>query len=155
VTSLLARRRANRRHAKCCDDGVAAVEFAILLPVLLAVTLAAIDFGLAFRQQILLRSAASNAADYASVQPCDAAGIDADAASEIQNVSVLKPTLSSPQIQFMDASGGTVTDCLTAYQARVTVSAQYTLLTGGFLGLFGVPSSVTVSGQQTVRIQGH
>jgi Flp pilus assembly protein TadG len=138
------------------DDGLAAVELAILLPVLLGLVLAAIDFGLAFRQQIMLRNAASSAAQYAAVQPCDTAGIVSKAKTELQNVSVLKPTPSlSPAPVFMDQSGSPAGDCTTAYQVRITVSASYTLLTGGFLGLFGVPNSVPVSGQQTVRIQGH
>ena len=136
------------------DDGVAAVELAILLPVFLALTLAAIDFGLAFRQQIMLRNAASNAAAYASVQPCDTAGIDSDATKEIQSVSVLKPVLSTPQIVYLDSSGGVVTDCTTAYQVRVTVSAPYSLLTGAVLSMFGVSNTLTVSGQETVRIEG-
>lgn len=136
------------------EHGAAAVELAILLPVFLAITLAAVDFGLAYRQQLMLHNAASNAANYASVQPCDTAGIDGDAASELQNVSVLKPALSTPQIFFMSSSGSVVTDCLTAYKVKVVVGAPYSLVTGAFLGVFGVPSSINVSGQETVRIQG-
>ena len=60
------------RHSS--EHGAAAVELAILLPVFLAITLAAVDFGLAYRQQLMLHNAASNAANYASVQPCDTAG---------------------------------------------------------------------------------
>lgn len=145
---------AHEGRARESDSGAAAVELAILLPVFLAITLAAIDFGLAFRQQLMLHGAASNAAEYASVQPCDTSGIDSDAAAELQNVNVLKPALSTPQLVFMDASGSAVTDCMTAYKVKVTVSAPYSLLTGSFLGVFGVPSSVDVSGQETVRIQG-
>jgi Flp pilus assembly protein TadG len=141
-----------RTHA---DEGVAAVELAILLPVLLALILATVDFGLAFRQQIMLRNAASNAASYAAVQPCDTTGIDTDATNELQSVSVLKPAISTPQIVFTNASGAVVTDCLTATQVQVTVSAPYTLLTGTFLhAFFGVGTTLNVSGQETVRIQG-
>ena len=53
------------------DRGVAAVELALVLPVFLALVFGAIDFGLGFRQQIMLHNAASNAAAYAAVQPCD------------------------------------------------------------------------------------
>lgn len=156
MTATWARRRMLRCVHRETDAGIAAVELAILLPVLLALTCAAVDFGLAFRQQIMLRNAASNAAAYAAVQPCDTAGIDSDAANEIQGVSVLKPAISTPQIVFTDASGAVVTDCLSASQVQVTVSAPYTLLTGSFLhGLFGIPTAVTVDGQETVRVQGH
>lgn len=144
---------------KTDDSGVAAVEFAILVPVLLLLTFGAIDFGLAFRQQLILRSAASSAAEFASTRPCDNAGIESAAQTELQDVSVLRPTPSlspSPDPLFMNQAGAAAGDCTTAYQLRVTVSAPYTLLTGTFLHAFlpGVPTSVDVSGQETVRIKG-
>lgn len=144
--------RVDRLHG---DEGLAAIELAILLPVLLALILAAVDFGLAFRQQIMLRNAASNAAAYAAVQPCDTAGIDSDASAELQNVSLPAPVISTPQIVFTDASGAVVTSCLNATQVQVTVSAPYTLLTGTFLhAFFGVGTTLNVSGRETVRVQG-
>lgn len=145
-----------RSASRACrnDAGAAAVELAILLPVFLGLTLAAIDFGLSFRQQLMLRNAASNAATYASVKPCDTAGIDAAATTELQNVSVLRPTIGTPQILFLNSSGSTGGDCTTANQVEVTLSAPYSLLSGTFLSWFGVPSSITVSGHETVRIEG-
>lgn len=143
------------RHRR--DEGVAAVELALVLPVFLALTLGLIDFALAFRQQIMLRDAASNAATYAAVQPCDTTTITQDATDEIQNVSVLKPTNPVVTLSFTDSSGTVLTTsdaCSTASQVEVSVSAPYDLLTGSFLSLFGVPSSLTVSGQETVQIQG-
>ena len=44
--------------------------------------------------------------------------------------------------------------CSTAYRITVEVRAPYKLLTGGFLGLFGVPQTLKVSGSETARIQG-
>lgn len=141
------------------DDGVAAVEVAILLPMFLLLTFGAIDFGLAFRQQLILRGAASSAAEFASTRPCDNAGIVGAATNEVQNVSVLKPEPSlspGPDPVFLDQAGVAAGDCNTAYQLRVTVSAPYTLLTGTFLHAFlpAVPTVVNVSGQETVRIKG-
>src|SRR4051794_16056856 len=121
------------------DEGVAAVELAILLPVFLALTLAAIDFALAFRQQIMLRNAASNAAAYAAVQPCDVSGVQDRASQELNGVTVLKPDISVPPPKYVGGSG----TCLTATQVQVTVSAPYNLITGSFLGTFGVPQTLT------------
>jgi len=136
------------------DDGAAAIEFAILLPVFLVLTLAAIDFGLSFRQQVILRGAASNAASYAAVYPCDTANIEQAASTELQGVSPLRPDIGTPQISYLSDSGAAAADCTSATQVEVKVSAPYTLLSGSFLGVFGVPGSVSVSGQETIRIEG-
>lgn len=142
------------------DEGVAAVELAIVLPVFLALTLASIDFALAFRQQIMLRNAASNAASYAAVQPCDLTGVTGitdRATNELQNVSVLKPTSVTVTTAFTDSSGAVLTAsdaCSSASEVEVMVSAPYNLITGDVLGLFGVPQQLTVTGQETVQIQG-
>jgi Flp pilus assembly protein TadG len=151
-----------KRHSRDCDEGVAAVELAILLPIFLALTFAAIDFALAFRQQIMLRNAAANAASYAAVQPCNldsgTTNITEQATRELQHVSVLKPdpvTVLPPT--YMDSNGDDVTGtdaCTTATQVQITVSAPYDLITGTVLGIFGVPQSLTISGQETVRIVG-
>ncbi len=151
-----------RRHGRD-DEGVAAVELAIVLPVFLAITLGAIDFALAFRQQIMLRNAASNAAAYAAVQPCDlgdsTSGINFQALAELEHVSVLKPDPTDVTVTttFTDNSGSAVTSgdaCTTASRVEVTVAAPYNLITGTFLGVFGVPQTMHVIGQETVQIQG-
>lgn len=144
------------------DAGVAAVELAIMLPIFLAITLAAIDFALAFRQQIMLRNAASNAAAYAAVQPCNldsgTTNITQQATSELQDVTVLKPDpVTVPTPGYLDANGNELTGtdaCTTAAQVQITVTAPYHLITGDFLSVFGVPQTLTVSGQETVQIQG-
>jgi Flp pilus assembly protein TadG len=143
------------------DDGVAAVELALVLPVFLALVLASIDFALAFRQQIMLRNAASNAASYAAVQPCDlgnpASGITYQALADLQHVNVLKPSNVVVSTSFTDSNGAPATGisaCQTAAQVQVTVTAPYNLITGDLLGAFGVPQTLTVSGHETVQIEG-
>src|SRR4051795_3624978 len=123
---MMSRRRRNG------DDGVAAVELAILLPVFLALTLAAIEFALAFRQQIMLRNAASNAAAYAAVQPCSLTGgttnITQQATSELRSVTVLKPTNVVVTTTFTDGAGAAITGvdaCTSGTRADVTVTAPY------------------------------
>lgn len=146
---------------KSNDEGVAALELALVLPVFLALILASIDFALAFRQQIMLRNAASNAAAYAAVQPCDlgnaTSGITYQALAELQHVTVLKPSNEAVTTSFTDSAGASVTGvdaCLTAAQVQVTVTAPYNLITGDVLGVFGVPQTLNVSGHETVEIEG-
>ena len=52
------RRRAGRRH----ETGASAVEFALILPVLVLLMGAIIDFGFVFSQQITFNNAARDAA---------------------------------------------------------------------------------------------
>jgi len=151
---MMSQRRRVLRHD---DRGVAAVELALVLPVFLALVFGGIDLGLAFREQIMLRNAASNAAAYATVQPCDltgSTGVTYRATNELQNVGVLAPSNVSVAESFTDSGGSPLagTACITAYAVTIKVSADYNLLTGHLLGLFGVPVHLPVSGSETVRI---
>jgi len=144
------------------DQGVAAVELAIILPVFLAVVLGGISFGLVFREQIMLRNAAANAAAYAAVQPCDlgdsTSGITFQALAELQHVSVLKPESSDVNVAttFLDGSGAEVTGsdaCLSAAQVEVTVTAPYNTVSSALLGVVGLASG-NIVGQDIVQIEG-
>ena len=141
------------------DEGVAAVELAIILPVFLAVVLGGIAFGLVFREQTMLRNAAANAAAYAAVQPCNlgdsTSGITFQALAELNHVSVLKPD-ATVTTTFLDSSGTALTGtdaCLSASQVEVTVSAPYNDVSGALLGVIGLASGNVVA-QDTVQIQG-
>lgn len=136
------------------DQGVAAVELAIILPVFLAVVLGAIAFGLVFREQIMLRNAAANAADYAASQPCASSGITSQALAELSQVSVLRPS-ASVTTTFLDSSGNELSGtgaCLAASQVVVSVRAPYNAVSNALLSVFGISGDVV--GQDVVNIQG-
>lgn len=73
MTNVLGGSRA-RRHA---HRGQALVEFALVLPVMMALLLIAVDFGRVFFSYVQITNAAREGAAYAATDPTDAAGIRA------------------------------------------------------------------------------
>ncbi len=148
-------RRARDRRG---DRGAAAIEFAILLPVFLALTLAAIDFALAFRVKLMLHNAAGNAATYAAVAPCNTTDIVSRARAELPSSDVsgdlADPANTSVTVTLSDPTICTVGATTTGVTATVTVSSTYHLLTGTALGMFGVPRTLPVATADTVRVAG-
>jgi Flp pilus assembly protein TadG len=147
------------------DSGAAAVEFALLLPIFLALTLAAIDFAMAFRVRLMLHGAAGQGATYAAVRPCDPAGVKARALQDLPSSdpggSLADPTVTSVTVQLLDSSGADVTSAICTsgattgnVTAKITVSTTYHLLTGTALGMFGVPPTLGVTSGDTVRVAG-
>jgi Flp pilus assembly protein TadG len=57
------------RRSRTTDDGVAAVEFALVLPLLVVLLFVIVNGGMVFIDQLHLQSAARDAARIASVEP--------------------------------------------------------------------------------------
>ena len=57
------------RRSRTTDDGVAAVEFALVLPLLVVLLFVIVNGGMVFLDQLHLQSAARDAARIASVEP--------------------------------------------------------------------------------------
>ncbi|WP_258802877.1 TadE family protein [Pseudarthrobacter sp. NS4] len=109
------------------ERGAAAVEFAIVLPVLLALLLGIMEFGRAFNTQLSLTSAAREGVRVMAISSDQAA---AKAATKNAAVS-LNPALVDSNISFSQAS------CAPTQQMTVTI--QYTLSTiTGFAGPFAL-----------------
>lgn len=60
------------RRSRTTDDGVAAVEFALVLPLLVVLLFVIVNGGMVFLDQLHLQSAARDAARIASVEPTQA-----------------------------------------------------------------------------------
>jgi Flp pilus assembly protein TadG len=60
------------RRSRTTDDGVAAVEFALVLPLLVVLLFVIVNGGLVFLDQLHLQSAARDGARIASVDPAQA-----------------------------------------------------------------------------------
>jgi Flp pilus assembly protein TadG len=95
------------------DKGAAAVEFAIVLPILVIMLLGIIDFGLYFYNDLQITHATRNAARYLSV------GDVADA-----NAAILSTHLISTSL-----GGASMSPATTGNPTTVSVQATYSFLT--------------------------
>src|SRR5512139_2340495 len=89
-------RRGRANHA---DGGAAAVEFALVLPLLLLVVFGLIDFGRALNEQIVLTQAAREGARAASLSATDVEGRTRSAAQPLSDVAVwVQPCPATPTV---------------------------------------------------------
>lgn len=126
------------------ERGSAAVEFALVLPLLLLLIFGIIDFGRALNVQITLSAAAREGARWAALGQ---SGVPA-------RVATAAPGIPAPTT--------TVTACPTnppiGTNATVVATSSYTLLTplSAVAGLFGaaLPTSITLTGRGVMRCGG-
>lgn len=91
------------------ESGQAMVEFAMVLPLLLLLLCAIINFGWIFGGQLLADAACREAARYTAIHYYDSS-TDDDQASAAQIVAARAPTLRSPAVMVTSsASDGSVT----------------------------------------------
>jgi Flp pilus assembly protein TadG len=96
------------------EHGAAAVEFALVLPLLLVLLLGIIDFGLYFYNDLQLTHVARDAARYLSVDDADAAN------AAIDNATLISTTIDSRLVEGAATQGG---------ESTITLEATYTCLT--------------------------
>lgn len=102
------------------ERGAVAVEFAILLPLLVMIVLGIMEFGRAYNAQISLTNAARE-----GVRVMAVSNNQASARTAAKNAAVsLSPGLADANITFSTAS------CTTNAQMTVTVSYSLSTLTG-------------------------
>jgi Flp pilus assembly protein TadG len=120
--------------------GASAVEFALLLPLLVTLVLGTVEFGHAFQVQSTLSAAAREAARTMALQDDPAA-----ARTAVQGAaSVLTPAVTDTQVTVAPAT------CPAAGGGTVTVTVRYPM---PFLtGLFG--ASLTLTGTGVMRCNG-
>jgi len=138
-------------------EGLAAVEFAVIAPVLSLVMICTVDLGLGFYRKMQVQNAAQAGAEYAATRGFNAGAI----ASAMASATGLATVQASPQpYQFCgcaSASGVAAaacgTNCTGGAQAGtyVTVSAQADYAT--LIPYPLLPDSYTFTAQSTVRIQ--
>jgi Flp pilus assembly protein TadG len=116
---------------KSNDRGAAAVEFALVVPVLLLLVLGMIEFSRLYNEQISLTNAARSAARVMAIGNDQADAVDAAIAASV----ALTPPLTGGDVSFSPgacAPGGTMT---------VTIDYDTALLTGWF------GASMTLTGE--------
>lgn len=119
------------------ERGAVAVEFALLLPILVALLLGIIEFGLAFNSQLQVTNAAREGARAAVVwtpaSTASSATVAADNAA-IAATSSPAPALKASMItvSFASSSGAPLTSCAAGATATVVISYPYKFLSGWF-----------------------
>jgi Flp pilus assembly protein TadG len=144
-------------RAKHETDGVAAIEFGIIVPILVLMVVAATDIGMGFYRKMQVEEAAQAGAEWAIRNGFDASSIS-NAVSSATNAPGL--SVSPTPVQFCGCANGSAittascgTTCSGGAQAATytTVSATMTYSTLLNYGFF--PSSYNFSSQSTVRLQ--
>jgi len=154
-----ARNMFRRILARAAGDtsGVAAIEFGIIVPILVLMVVATADIGMGFYFKMQVEDAAQAGAAWAIKN-----GFDANAISNAVTSAVSEPAISvSPApVQFCgcaSVSGISTVTCGTTCSGGIlsgtytTVSAQMTYNTILPYGFF--PSTYNLSSQSTVRLQ--
>lgn len=124
------------------ERGAAAVEFALVVPLLLALVIGIAAFGRAYQIQSSLSMAAREGVRIAAIEKDIAAGRDRadEAASE----------LGLPDAWATSTGSDACTGSNTNQRARIQVSTTYDFL--GFSGFFGSP--ITMTGKAEMRCGG-
>ncbi|PRY67504.1 TadE-like protein [Glaciihabitans tibetensis] len=133
----------NTRHPEHAmfrsEDGAVAVEFALLLPILVAMLIGIMEFGLVYNAQITLTNAAREGVRTVAIENDQtAARADVRAAAV-----VLDPAVADADIRFTPT--GT---CAAGVTATVTITYDYSYLTG----FFG--EGLTLTGRAAMRCGG-
>jgi len=126
------------------EKGQAMVEFALVLPILILLLCAIMDFGWIFFQKILVTNAAREAARYSAVHLYDDGTVNAADINAARNValgssSALPNTLTAA----LSVSDGAVT---------VTVTSPAAVITGLTSSFFG-GSTVNLTASSTMRYE--
>jgi hypothetical protein len=128
------------------DRGAAAVEFALVLPLLLLMVFGIVDFGRALNVQIMVTQAAREGARWDALGSSQAqiAQRVSDSAQPLSGVATTVVSLCGPG---SSAQNGSVT---------ASYSFSYVTPIGALMGLFGRSggSGTTITGQGMMRCQG-
>lgn len=135
-------------------DGSNTVELALMLPVLLLMLVAAVDFGRAYYIAIEVNSAAHAGALYGSQNPTDTAGMIAAAQLDAADVALQSPVATFDCVCYDGAKiscGVTANSCSNTgnpvYRVTVKTSATYTPI----LKVPRIPNTLTINGQSIMR----
>ncbi|MDD1520217.1 pilus assembly protein [Bradyrhizobium sp. WBAH42] len=145
------------RNAAGDQRGVAAAEFAILIPLLSLMVVSVTDIGLALYRKMQLENAAQAGAQYAIARGFDTNGIANAVASATSATNI---TASPPPVQFCGcptSAGVSATSCGTVCTGGApagtytTVSARATYYT--IIDYQIVAATYTYTAQSTTRLQ--
>ena len=119
------------------ERGQSLVEFALTLPLLLALVLGVVDLGMGFKTYIGLTNAAREGVRWVSLHPTDPAGAEARVVTEADRVNL--------EMGEFGAGGYTVAlspnkaSYVAGDKVTVTISYDYELLFGAVTGIPNIP----------------
>lgn len=126
------------------ESGAAAVEFALVLPILLLLLLGTVEFGRVYNAQMQLTAAARDGARVMSINSVPSqAAVDAKAAT-IASASAVHPDVAADQISITISPSSTAT-CMPGSVATVVVTYPMQFLSG----MFG--TSITLTGKGVMQ----
>jgi Flp pilus assembly protein TadG len=151
-----------RDRARRDERGVALVEFALALPLLVLICLGTIDFGRAYATWNSVKNAAREGAAFAQLYPgklTNAAGVCADPNNVVWHVHNESSTVNSYAVSVTKADGSPtgVTGCNTGSvpasgtTIKVKASTTFSIITPFIKGVLG--GDPTVSASVAVRVQ--
>ncbi len=124
------------------ERGASAVEFAMILPILIVLVVGIAEFGRAFQVKSTLAAAAREGVRTMALQNNQSA-----ARATVENVaSSLNPAVTDAQITITPAS------CPTSYPTTTNVTLTISYRLSFFTGFFG--SGVNLTGQGVMRCNG-
>ena len=139
------------------DRGAAAVELALVLPVLMLLVLGIIDFGLAYNRQITLSGGAREGARWLALHPAqaDVARDKTRFAGPLEPDGA--PLLASSDVALCTVvSGGTCTPSATATPTCASGQTVFLVASSGFAFSipFGPQLTITIKGKGVMRCGG-
>ena len=137
--------RRRRREA-----GAVAVEFALILPIFLALVLGIAEMGRAFNIQVSLSEAARQASRYAAIH-CVNDGYVASSAQAVGVAAAPSVALTNANVAITYTGTGT---CADGNDVSVTVSYTTPWMTGFPNLIPGMPANLTIQGKGIMRCGG-
>lgn len=125
------------------EKGQAMVEFALILPLLLLILCAIIDFGWIFGNQLIATNAAREAARYTAIHYYDST-TDNDTSIASSIVTQKAPTLVSPSVVLTKSASGD--------SISITVTSQVDVLTP-LISAFFSGGKYTATATCTMRLE--
>lgn len=132
------------------EAGAVAVEFALVLPIFLALVLGIAEMGRAFNIQVSLSEAARQASRYAAIHCAEAGYSTANA--QAAGVSAA-PSVALTNANIVVAYTGTGT-CADGNDVSVSVSYTTPWMTGFPNLIPGMPASLNIQGKGVMRCNG-
>jgi len=134
---------------KKSTQGAAAIEFALLVPIMGVMLLGLLDYAIAAVHTMELESATRSGAQYAMLDSSNTALV----ATTVENSTLLDPTkLTVTVSEFCECSDGSTISCATScgvgsVRKFMKISADY-----AYTPLF-IPGIMNLSGESTIRTQ--